>query len=129
MRSEIKTIVGMLLFGVLLSACANAPSTPDEIKTLIGNPWVLLGVMYLGAVGSWLTTVATAKGSGSTIGYMEYLAHWETIVGAVLAVPIYWAGLVMLDQLNFAAAAAYGAIAQTSLDKLGKGGRTQTLMK
>lgn len=129
MNANVRLIIGMFLLGVVLQACASAPQTPEDLKVFINNPYTLLGVMYLGAIGSWLTTVSTAKGSGSTVTFIGYLAHWETILGAVIAVPLAWGGLFMVDQLNFAAALAYGAVAQTSLDKFNKGGRTGTLMK
>lgn len=116
-----------VFLGVLLNGCANSPQTPDALKAMLNQPLLLLGVMYLGALGSALTTVGTAKRDGSSITYRDYLGRWETIVAAIIAVPITWAGLLLADQLNFAAAAAFGAVANTGMDKFKGGGRSLAL--
>lgn len=126
MKSLIPLLTSLLI-GVLLTACANSPQTPEELKSFLEQPLLLLGVMYLGALGSALTTVGTAKRDGSSITYQSYLGRWETIAAAIIAVPLAWAGLFLAGQLNFAAAAAFGAVANTGMDKIKGGGRSAAL--
>ena len=127
MKSQLKTIVALLLVGVVLSACTDIPSDSEGLKKFLEQPLFLLGVMYVGGFVSALKSVNTAQRDGSNITYVGYFTQWETLVAAILAVPIAWGSLLLADQLNFAAAAAYGAIANTGMDIL-PGKRSQTLM-
>lgn len=116
LASQMRVIGVLLLVGAVLSACADIPRDSAGLKLALEQPLLLLGVMYVGALISALKTVSTAKWDGSAITYATYFQRWETIVAAVLSVPIAWAGLLLLDQLNFAAAAAFGAVANTVMD-------------
>lgn len=116
--------VSLLLHAVVAYA---APTTSEELKTYFGQPWQLLILMYLGAIGSALKTVSTARRDGSTVTILGYLAHLPETAAAAVAVFFAWLGLLAADQLNFAAALAYGAVANTSVDVLRAGGRTSSL--
>lgn len=126
--AQLQVILFAAAVGLACSmAVAAAPTNAEELKAALSNPYVLLGLMYAGALASALKTVATAKREGSAVTYAQYFASWETVAAAFIAVPIAWGSLIFADQLNFAAAAAYGAIANTSLDVVKSGGRTAAL--
>lgn len=118
----------LCLFLVLYTAAAYAaPTTSDELKKYFGQPWQLLLLMYLGAFGSALKTVSTARRGGASVTLGEYLGFWRETIAAAVAVFFAWLGLVFTDQLNFAAALAYGAVANTGVDMIRAGGRTTSL--
>lgn len=126
--ASLKSLLFVLICcGVASVALAAVPSSNEEWKAFMAKPGFLLIVMYLGALASALKTVKTAQRDGSDVTLAGYFTSWETIVAAIIAVPIAWAGLLYGDQLNFAAAAAYGAVANTSLDVLKSGGRSSSL--
>jgi hypothetical protein len=104
-----------------------APKTTTELKDWFAQPWALLVLMYLGALGSALKTVSTARRDGATVTLAEYLGHWPETISAVVAVFFAWLGLLFTDQLNVAAALAYGAVANTGIDIIRAGGRTTAL--
>lgn len=105
-------------------ALAAIPNDADSLSKLFDLPFPLLGVMYLGAIGSALKTVSTAKRDGSSISYAGYFAYWPETAAAAVSVFVFWLTLLKSGQLNFAAAAAYGAIANTGVDLLRSKGRS-----
>lgn len=127
-RIHLRSLLWVLCASLIASvAVASTAQSSAELKELLSRPLVLLGIMYLGALGSMAKTISTAKRDGSTITIAQYLLSWETLSAAVLAVPIAWGALLFADQLNWAAAAAYGAVANTSLDIAKSGGRSAAL--
>lgn len=127
MKSQLKLIAYLLMAGTVLSAYASIPQSPEALKAALSNPLLLLGVMFAGALVSGLKTIGTAKRDGSSITIGGYFGYLPETFGAVLAVFVAWGGLLIADQLNFAAAAAYGAVANTSVDLLRSGGRSAAL--
>jgi hypothetical protein len=127
--ATLRALTFLLCIFLLVHAVAAyaAPTTSDELKKYFGQPWQLLVLMYLGALGSALKTVSTARRDGSTVTLGSYLGHWPETIAAAVAVFFAWLGLVFTDQLNFAAALAYGAVANTGVDVLRAGGRTTSL--
>lgn len=124
-RSLLFVIAAALLLHTAVAFAA--PRTAQELRVLVEQPLNLLGVMYLGALGSVLKTVGTARRSGSDVTILQYLGYGPETVATVIAVLFTWLTLLFTDQLNFAAAAAYGAIANTGADVLRAKGRTASL--
>lgn len=104
-----------------------SPGAGDDLKAVLQQPWPLLGVMYAGALASALKTVSTARRSGADVTPLGYLSYWPETLSAVGAVFAAWLGLLFTDQLNFAAAAAWGAASNTFADIIRSGGRTAAL--
>lgn len=109
------------------TAVIAAPSTSADLKAAFQEPWPLLGVMYAGALVSAFKTVGTARRSGSDVTPWAYFSYWPETISAVGAVFAAWLGLLFTDQLNFAAAAAWGAASNTFADVIRKQGRTASL--
>lgn len=127
MKSDLRLILVLLLAGFALSACSSIPRTPEGLKEALSNPLLLLGIMFVGAMISGLKTVLTAKRDGSSITIATYYSYIPETLSMILAVFVYWGGLLLADQLNFAAAAAFGAVANTTADTFRSGGRSAAL--
>lgn len=117
----------LLHAGVTYAAVLAKNATAQELRAFVEQPLHLLAVMYLGALGSALKTVGTARRAGSDITLFQYLGYGPETAAAAIAVLFAWLTLLFTDQLNFAAAAAYGAIANTGADILRAKGRTAAL--
>lgn len=117
----------VLLHGVAYAAALQNSVTAQELRAFVEQPLHLLAVMYLGALGSALKTVGTARRAGSDVTLWQYLGYGPETTAAAIAVLFAWLTLLFTDQLNFAAAAAYGAIANTGADILRAKGRTAAL--
>lgn len=123
-------VVMLIAFAVALlwaTVAYAAPRTSDDLKVLFGEPWPLLGVMYVGAFISAAKTVGSARRSGAHVTLAEYFGYVPETLSAVGAVFFAWLGLLYTDQLNFAAAAAWGAAANTGADLIRAKGRTGSL--
>lgn len=124
-RYSFRGLIFVLLAALLCQvALAAIPNDADALSKLFDLPFPLLGVMYLGAIGSALKTVSTARRDGSSITFAGYFAYWPETAAAAVSVFIFWLTLLKSGQLNFAAAAAYGAIANTGVDLLRSKGRS-----
>jgi hypothetical protein len=127
-RASLRVIVWYLI-GALLVGCVSAiPSTGSDLKLWLEQPFVLLFVMYLGAIGSGLKAISSAQRDGAVITFPQYLAHWPETASAAIAVPLVWGFLLLTNQLNFAAALAFGAVANTAVDAIRRNGRSASLM-
>lgn len=96
--------------------------TTEELKILLQTP-VALFVMML--IASILNAYKQKAGSGMSIG--EYLSHVPETAAMLLTNSIFFAVLILTDQLNYASALGLGYASNSLADLVRPGGRSTTV--
>lgn len=82
--------------------------TRDGLKAALDTPLVLLGVMLLASLINGVKQLRTAKQAGGDMKLGEYLSYLPDTTATVLGNVLAFAGLILIDQLNFASALGIG---------------------
>ena len=96
--------------------------TAEALKELLQTPLALFVVMLLGSLASALKQV---KGTETSLG--SYLTHLPETLGALISNVLGFGVLVVTDQLNFASALGIGYVANSAIDLIRTGGRSDVV--
>lgn len=102
--------------------------TADELKIVLSTPAALFVLMLLASFSSSVKQIVSARRAGVTVTCAEYWAHWPETAAALIANVIGFALLILTDQLNFASALGIGYGANSVVDLLRAGGRSNSLI-
>ncbi len=107
----------------------SVPTTAEEMKTLLANPWVLFGFMIFGTILSMLKQWKQANMDGSTVTMGTYLSHVQELLIAVGGNVIAFFLLVDSGNLNFVSAVSIGYVLNSVADLNPAGTRSTALTK
>lgn len=80
----------------------------DGLKAALDTPLILFGVMLVASAINGLKQMRTARQAGGGMSFVEYWSHLPDTMATLLGNVLAFGGLILFDQLNFAAALGIG---------------------